>query len=185
MSLNLIKSFHLDSKRLTVYGSVEEPLFMAKEVGEFLDIKNIYDSLTTIPKEWKVTHVINLGDSEVNKKGTPKRIYLKEPALYKIAFRSNKEEADKFTNWVSSEVLQAIRKTGTYKSPERTQCKPQLTFKIQTERDLHYKVVNFIKNIKAYDLVLLPSLGELQNDTTKRIEAFKKGYIKGTPDLIP
>ena len=30
----------------------------------------------------------------------------------------------------------------------------------------------------------MPSLGEFQNDKTKRIEAFRKGYLKGTPDLI-
>ncbi|OIO03169.1 MAG: hypothetical protein AUJ49_05040 [Desulfovibrionaceae bacterium CG1_02_65_16] len=37
-----------------------------------------------------------------------------EPAVYKLAFRSNKPEADAFTNWVASEVLPAIRKTGQY-----------------------------------------------------------------------
>ena len=41
---------------------------------------------------------------------------ISEPAVYKLAFRSNKPEADAFTNWVASEVLPAIRKTGKYEA---------------------------------------------------------------------
>lgn len=47
---------------------------------------------------------------------------ISEPAVYKLAFRSNKPEADEFTNWVASEVLPAIRKTGGYQA----QTPPQL-----------------------------------------------------------
>jgi prophage antirepressor-like protein len=41
-------------------------------------------------------------------------VTINEPALYKLAFRSNKPAAEEFTNWVASEVLPAIRKTGRY-----------------------------------------------------------------------
>jgi hypothetical protein len=34
--------------------------------------------------------------------------------MYKLAFRSNKKEAEEFTDWVASKVLPAIRKTGKY-----------------------------------------------------------------------
>ena len=44
---------------------------------------------------------------------------LSEPAVYKLAFRSNKPEADAFTNWVASEVLPAIRKTGKYEAASK------------------------------------------------------------------
>jgi hypothetical protein len=35
-----------------------------------------------------------------------------------------------------------------------------------------------------YNLILVPSLGDLQDNSTKRIETYKKGYMKGTTDLI-
>lgn len=44
-------------------------------------------------------------------------VIISEPAVYKLAFRSNKSEADAFTNWVVSEVLPAIRKSGRYTPP--------------------------------------------------------------------
>ena len=176
--MSLIKSFSFDHKKLSVYGTVDEPLFLAKEVGQFLNIKNIRDNLLSIPDDWKV-----VGETDTLG-GKQNMIYLKEPALYKIAFRSNKEEADKFTNWVASEVLPAIRKTGEYKAPERTQCRQQLTFKIETEQDLHYKTVNFLRNLKQYDLVLIAGGGELQDSKNKRIDQYNKGYSRGQPDLI-
>ncbi len=39
--------------------------------------------------------------------------FISERAIYKLAFRSNKPEAEQFTNWVA-EVVEAIRKTGSY-----------------------------------------------------------------------
>jgi len=41
-------------------------------------------------------------------------IIINEYALYKLAFRSHKKEADTFTNWVASEVLPQIRQKGYY-----------------------------------------------------------------------
>jgi len=42
-----------------------------------------------------------------------KTTLINEAGLYKLAFRSNKPEADKFTNWVTSEVLPQIRNGDT------------------------------------------------------------------------
>lgn len=51
-------------------------------------------------------------------------VFISEPAVYKLAFRSNKPEADVFTNWVASEVLPAIRKGGEYKVAPRQKALP-------------------------------------------------------------
>ena len=39
---------------------------------------------------------------------------INEAAVYKLAFRSNKPEADRFVNWVTGTVLPSIRRTGSY-----------------------------------------------------------------------
>ena len=39
---------------------------------------------------------------------------INEPNLYKLVFQSRKPEAEKFADWVTSEVLPAIRKHGAY-----------------------------------------------------------------------
>ena len=45
-----------------------------------------------------------------------------EAALYKLAFRSNKPQADTFVNWVAGVVLPQIRQTGQYRIKGETEC---------------------------------------------------------------
>ena len=41
-------------------------------------------------------------------------LYIDEANLYRTIFQSRKENAEKFTDWVTSEVLPSLRKTGSY-----------------------------------------------------------------------
>ena len=58
-----------------------------------------------------------------------------------------------------------------------------LTFKIENETDLHVKVVSFLKKRFPHSL-FTATLGENQDTIKKRIDSWKKGYIRGSPDLI-
>ena len=46
--------------------------------------------------------------------GEQELIVINEAAVYKLAFRSNKATAERFTDWVAGDVLPTIRKTGGY-----------------------------------------------------------------------
>ena len=54
---------------------------------------------------------------------------------------------------------------------------------LETEKDLHYKVVDFIRTWFP-EAIVIAGLGEMQDGTWKRIDGWKKGYTKGQPDLI-
>jgi len=57
------------------------------------------------------------------------------------------------------------------------------TISIQSELDLHVKVVAFVR--KRYpNVIIIPGLGELQFTDQVRIRAWQKGYTSGQPDLI-
>ena len=58
-----------------------------------------------------------------------------------------------------------------------------LTFKIENETDLHTKVVSFLKKRYPHSIFSI-RLGENQDSVNKRIDFFKKGYLRGIPDLI-
>ena len=58
-----------------------------------------------------------------------------------------------------------------------------LTFKIENETDLHVKVVSFLKKRYPHSLFTV-TLGENQDTAFKKIDSFKKGYLRGSPDLI-
>ena len=58
-----------------------------------------------------------------------------------------------------------------------------MTFKIENETDPHVKVVSFLKKRYPHSLFTV-TLGENQDTAFKRIDSFKKGYLRGSPDLI-
>ena len=58
-----------------------------------------------------------------------------------------------------------------------------LTFKIENEMDLHSKVVSFLKKRYPHSIFSI-GLGENQDSVNKQTDSFKKGYLRGTPDLI-
>ena len=106
-------------------------------------------------------------------------IFINESGLYSLIFGSKLESAKVFKRWVTSEVLPSIRKTGRYNHKYSN----MLTFKIENETDLHIKVVSFLKKRYPHSLFTV-TLGENQDTAFKRIDSFKKGYLRGSPDLI-
>jgi prophage antirepressor-like protein len=47
-------------------------------------------------------------------RGSRRLVVISESGLYKLVMRSNKPEARKFQDWVTRDVLPAIRKDGGY-----------------------------------------------------------------------
>ena len=58
-----------------------------------------------------------------------------------------------------------------------------LTFNIENETDLHVKVISFLKKRYPHSPFTV-TLGENQNTSIKKIESHRKGYLRGSPDLI-
>lgn len=50
---------------------------------------------------------------------TNRMLIINEGNLYRAIFQSKKPEAEQFTDWVTEEVLPALRKHGEYKAPGR------------------------------------------------------------------
>ena len=56
----------------------------------------------------------NVKDIDVRKLANRGENFLTESGVYKLIFKSDKKEAEKFQDWVTDEVLPKIRKTGGY-----------------------------------------------------------------------
>lgn len=183
--MEIIKSFDFNGGSLSVYGTTDKPMFKAKEVGKLLGIKKVNNSLDCIPKEYTqtITHTTGNGLGM-----PPKRIkYINEPALYMLSFKSRKEDAIKFTKWVCEEVLPSIRKTGKYEYKEKRYINQNQELSIHNENELHYAVISYINTLnetKHKKIRTSIGMGEYLDSSDKRIDAFKKGYVKGAPDII-
>ena len=100
----------------------EEPWFVAKDVVAALGIGWNGTTLASIPDEWKGMRTFRTPSSGTRGGGEQMLTVINEAALYKLAFRSNKPQADTFVNWVAGVVLPQIRQTGQYRIKGETEC---------------------------------------------------------------
>lgn len=94
----------------TATGNDGEVWFCAKDVCAALDIQwsGRGNTLRSIPEDWVVVSYYETSF------GVKETIFVSEPAVYKLIFRSSKPAAEAFARWVCSEVLPAIRKQGFF-----------------------------------------------------------------------
>ena len=112
--------------------------------------------------------------------GLQQTFFINESGFYSLLLSSKLETAKKFKRWITSEVLPSIRKYDQYKLFDSPWNKMIM---ISNEKELHYKVVQLIKNYYP-DAIMVAGLGENQDTEEKRLDSYKKGYLRGTPDLM-
>lgn len=99
-----------------------EPYFMLSDVCRILEIKNSRDAKSRLNECGVVSTDVTLLNGYTSD-GAPtyrkgKADFINESNLYKLVFQSRKPQAEKFSDWVTSEVLPTIRKHGAYMSSE-------------------------------------------------------------------
>lgn len=92
-----------------------QPYFCLVDACGALDLSNSRQTKTQL-SEAGVTKTYVSYES-----GAKELTFINEPNLYRLIFRSNKPQAQAFADWVYSEVLPSIRKTGGYGVPSLTQ----------------------------------------------------------------
>ena len=181
------KVFKYEENEITVIKCKDKIWFRGKDIAKALGyektrnaiLKHVNDDDKSILEDLKRGPQIRAPFK--NEQGGS--IFINESGLYSLIFGSKLESAKVFKRWVTSEVLPSIRKTGRYDYCMNRKYSNMLTFKIENETDLHVKVVSFLNKKYPHSLFTV-TLGENQDTAFKRIDSFKKGYLRGSPDLI-
>ena len=106
--------------------------------------------------------------------------FINEYSFHSLILSSKLEIATIFKHSVTSQVLPSKRKYGQFKlfyNPIKNM------FKIEHETDLHCKVVQYMRRFYP-DAIIVAGLGENQDTPGKRIQSWKKGYMKSQPDIV-
>lgn len=114
-----------------------EPLFCLADVCKALGLEQVSRVKARLKEDGVTTNKVidSLGREQV-------ATFINESNLYKTIFQSRKESAERFTEWVTGEVLPSIRKTGSYGMPKTTGGQIQLLAQGYTELE---QAVNSIK----------------------------------------
>lgn len=105
-----------------------EPMFDAETVARSL-------GFTTVAKSGNVTVRWNRVNKYLKKylsTQVSKNDFISEPMVYKLAFKANNALAEKFQDWLATEVLPQIRKHGMYATDELVD-NPDLLIEVATK----------------------------------------------------
>ena len=93
----------------------DEPMFCLADVCKALELEQVSRVKARLKTDGVTTSKVidRLGREQ-------EATFINESNLYKTIFQSRKESAERFTEWVTSEVLPSIRKTGSYSKPLTT-----------------------------------------------------------------
>ena len=107
VALQVIKEQEVLGKQFKIYGTFEEPLFLATDVAEWIEHSNVSVMLRKVDEEEKVlNNVYTLG-------GVQNTWFLTEDGLYEFLMQSRKPIAKQFKKEVK-QILKQIRRTGGY-----------------------------------------------------------------------
>lgn len=106
-----------EGNNVEVFNWEDKVLFNPRDVGKCLELTD--SAIRMAISKMNKNQVIKLTNSDVKdidfrKLNNRGENFLTESGVYKLAFKSNKKEAEHFTDWIADEVLPQIRNTGNY-----------------------------------------------------------------------
>lgn len=155
-----LQLFNFENQEVRTLTIDEEPLFVGKDVAEILGYSNPRKALKDHVDEEDKKDGVTIRDS-IGRDQQPTLIT--ESGLYSLIFSSKMPNAKKFKHWVTSEVLPAIRKTGSYQIPQTPEEQLKLTMQVtnrlvgrvdKVEKDLqHIKDAAEVDEQQRYELL--------------------------------
>ena len=109
--LTVIQQQEILGKPFTVYGDFENPLFLAREVAEWIEHSDVSMMLQSIDDDEKELHQIGTLNNAYS------AWFLTEDGVYEVLMQSRKPIAKQFKKEVKA-VLKSIRKHGAYMTTE-------------------------------------------------------------------
>lgn len=118
-----------EGREVEVFELNGEILFNPYHVGECLELSG--EAVRKAVSRMNKKQVIKVRNSDVTNSNIRKlnnagENFLTESGVYKLVFKSRKPNAEKFTDWVTDEVLPTLRKTGSYEMPKKKQSNERL-----------------------------------------------------------
>jgi prophage antirepressor-like protein len=106
--MNELQVFQFEGEKVRVINQNGEPWWVLKDVCYILNLSDVSMTASRLDEDEKGTsQICTLG-------GDQKMTIINESGLYNVILRSDKPDAKRFRKWITSEVLPAIRKTGSY-----------------------------------------------------------------------
>lgn len=135
-----LKTFIFNQKEVRTTLIHDEPYFCLKDVCKILELDQVSRVKSRLKEGGVTTSKVGV-QTGFKSDGTPAlqnvdMIFINESNLYRVIFQSRKEEAERFTDYVTGTILPSIRKHGAYmtgQTLEEALTNPDFLIKLATE----------------------------------------------------
>ena len=154
-----------------------EPMFCLADVCKALEITHVTDVKKRMKKD-------GVGTAEVidSMGRKQKATFINEANLYKVIFQSRKPSAEKFTDWVTDEVIPSIRKNGGYIANQENLTPEQIVANalvvaqnIITQKDK--QIEEMTPKANYFDALVDKKLNTNIRDTAKELGVGEKAFV--------
>lgn len=154
-----------------------EPMFCLADVCKALEITHVTDVKKRMNKD-------GVGTAEVidSMGRKQKATFINEANLYKVIFQSRKPSAEKFTDWVTDEVIPSIRKNGGYIANQENLTPEQIVANalvvaqnIITQKDK--QIEEMTPKANYFDALVDKKLNTNIRDTAKELGIGEKAFV--------
>lgn len=124
-ALTVIHQQNVLGRNFQVYGTIQDPLFLAKDVASWIEHSDVSTMLRSVDEDEKVTNIV------CTPGGNQKSWFLTESGLYEVLMLSRKPIAKIFKKQIK-EILHEIRTTGGYIATNGTESLEELSLRAMT-----------------------------------------------------
>lgn len=145
-----LMNFNFEGRNIRTISINGIPYFVGKDVAEVLEYARTADAIRKhVPYKFK-------GVAELETPGGKQRMtVITEAGLYKLIFKSQAKNAERFTDWIAEEVLPTIRKHGAYLTPEKVE-------EVLTDPDTIISLATQLKKERTARLMAEQQIAELK-----------------------
>lgn len=165
--MNELRTWSFGGNEVRITEINGEPWWVLSDICEALDISNASQAASRLKSyESGICQIYtSYGNREV--------IVINESGLYKIILRSDKPKAEPFFEWITQEVLPAIRKTGKYVMPDIEEGSPKIAASESARAYAYLQMAKIVSQCKTDRLTLVLDLfreGGWEIPDQKRVE---------------
>ncbi|MEH2130118.1 MAG: BRO family protein [Nostoc sp.] len=166
--------FNFESHEIRSLGTALEPWFVGVDICKVLEISNSRDAISRLDQDEKDVATTNtLG-------GKQELVIINEPGLWSLVLTSRKPQAKRFKKWLTSEVIPAIRKTGTYSTQPVNSLTLIDTSKLDALVDREDRLNEDLRALEIRIAATKQLLQDIKRDKAAEAKAFAEKY----PDVV-
>lgn len=161
--IKVISNENILGNDFQIYGTNEEPLFLAKDVANWIEYNNITNMMNNVDEDEKLTYTIS------NSGQKRQMWFLTEDGMYEILMQSRKPIAKQFKKHVKH-ILKELRTKGEYKVPSNPMEALELMFKEQkSTKEEVANIKNEVIDLKENQKLASDEYDHLRRTINKRV----------------